>query len=94
MFKRYYKYICPEVKLMKLQFWFFIHRPLMISVSIVSIISFLIILSRDWKWVTTDSDKTNFSHSITGILTISFSIVQVSTFNAIRLKISLALLVG
>ena len=80
LFARYYKYIFPNVKLMNVQFWFFIHKPLMISVPIVSIIAFIIILSQlKWTWV----DSTNqaaFAHSIIGILTISFSFLQVIIF--------------
>ena len=62
---------------MNVQFWFFIHRPLMISVPILSIISFIVILSyMDWKWVDSSSQP-EYAHSITGILTIAFSVVQV-----------------
>ena len=62
---------------MNVQFWFFIHKPLMISVPIVSIIAFIIILSQlKWTWVDS-TDQLNFAHSIIGIITISFSVVQV-----------------
>ena len=62
---------------MNVQFWFFIHRPLMISVPIVSIIAFLIILSQlRWGWVDS-TEQPNFAHSIIGIITISFSVLQV-----------------
>ncbi len=49
----------------------------MISVPILSIISFIVILSyMDWKWVDSSSQP-EYAHSITGILTIAFSVVQV-----------------
>ena len=80
LFARYYKYIFPSVKLMNVQFWFFIHRPLMISVPIISIIAFLIILSQlQWSWIVNTSQP-NFAHSIIGIITISFSVIQVIIF--------------
>ena len=62
---------------MNVQFWFFIHRPLMICVPILSIIAFLIILSQlQWSWIVNTSQP-NFAHSIIGIITISFSVLQV-----------------
>ena len=62
---------------MNVQFWFFIHRPLMISVPIVSIIAFLVILLQlKWTWVDS-TNQTNYVHSIIGIITISFSVLQV-----------------
>ena len=62
---------------MNVQFWFFIHRPLMISVPIVSIIAFIVILSQlKWGWIDS-TEQLNFAHSIIGIITISFSVVQV-----------------
>jgi hypothetical protein len=75
---RYYKFIFPTVKFLKLDFWFNIHRPLMISVPIISIAAFIIILSYlDWDWV--DSDRPlSFVHSILGIIVIFLSIVQVN----------------
>jgi len=49
----------------------------MISVPIVSIIAFIIILSQlKWTWVDS-TQQLNFAHSIIGIITISFSVVQV-----------------
>ena len=71
---------------MNVQFWFFIHRPLMISVPIVSIIAFLVILSQlKWTWVDS-TNQTNYVHYIIGIITISFSVLQVlkNFFNYIR----------
>jgi presenilin-like A22 family membrane protease len=65
---------------MNVQFWFFIHRPLMISVPIISIASFIIILwGCNWSWID-NSEQLNFAHSIIGIITISFSVIQVIIF--------------
>jgi hypothetical protein len=62
---------------MKLDFWFVMHRSFMYSAATLSIIALLLILSyKDWTW-TSSSSKANFAHSILGILTISFAIIQV-----------------
>lgn len=66
---------------MGVQFWFFVHRPLMISVPIISLIAFLVILSDlKWKWVDS-TEQPHFAHSIIGIITISFSFIQVIKIN-------------
>jgi len=63
---------------MNIQFWFFIHRPLMICVPLLSISAFIVILYQlEWTWIDSSVNKLNFAHSITGIVTISFSVVQV-----------------
>lgn len=74
---RNYKYLFPNAKLCGLEFWFVIHRPFMIIVSLISITAFIVILSElDWKWVTTD-EPLNFAHSIFGIVAIGLPIIQV-----------------
>ena len=74
---------------MNVQFWFFIHQPLMICVPILSIIAFLIILSQlEWTWVNSSTSKINLAHSITGIFTISFSVVQVFIYKTFRIFFS------
>ena len=51
----------------------------MISVPIVTMISFLVILSDlKWKWVETEDKKPIYAHSIVGIITLAFSFVQVN----------------
>lgn len=73
---RYYKYIFPDVKLCKIDFWFHIHRPLMILVPVISLISFIVILSQlNWNWVSSSS-SIGLAHSIFGIFTITLSIIQ------------------
>lgn len=65
---------------MGVQFWFFIHRPLMICVPFISVISFLLIFwNLNWEWVESKKQP-NFAHSITGIITISLSFLQVREF--------------
>ena len=67
----------PENKFFGGQLWFAIHRPLMFSVTLISVAAFLIILADlDWNWVEL-SDPLSFAHSITGIATIFLSIIQV-----------------
>lgn len=62
------------------QFWFVMHRSLMSSVPLLSIIGLLLVLyAKEWSWVSS-SIKINFAHSLTGIITISFSVIQVSIF--------------
>ena len=76
-FHRYYKYLLPNTKLCGVKFWFVVHRPAMICVPIISIISFLIILSdENWTWIPLDEPAV-FAHSIFGIVAIGFSFFQV-----------------
>ncbi len=59
------------------EFWFNIHRPFMILVVLMSITAFIVILADlNWKWVES-SDTIEFIHSIFGIITIGFAIIQV-----------------
>ena len=75
---RYFKFLLPDVKLCKVKFWFLLHRPLMVCVPLISIAAFIIILwGVGWAWVPLQDDTIIFSHSIFGIVTISFSIIQV-----------------
>ena len=65
------------MKWFNIEVWILIHVPIMILIPILSIIAFLIILSDlKWKWV--DQNNTySFAHSLLGICTIFFSIIQV-----------------
>lgn len=59
------------------QFWFTIHRPVMMTTFLLSIISLIFALAhKKWKWVDSSSGV-NFAHSILGILTIAFASFQV-----------------
>ncbi len=74
---RYFKFMLPDVKLCKIKFWFLLHRPLMVCVTLISIASFIIILwGVEWKWVDPD-ESVIFAHSIFGIVTIGLAIIQV-----------------
>jgi hypothetical protein len=78
LFARYYKNSFPNWKLLNIDFWFVVHRPLMILVSLVSVIALILILAQlEWKWLTLQSGSVSFSHSVFGILTISFAVIQV-----------------
>ena len=80
--KRYYKFIFPNIKLLKVQFWFNAHRALMFSIPIFSIVAFIVILADlKWKWVELiETQKVNFAHSIIGIIVIGLSLIQVNFF--------------
>jgi hypothetical protein len=72
---RYMKFIPYEF--FELKFWFVIHRPMMISVVVFSIVGFILILAQvGWKWID-PAEKLNFAHSITGIVTIFLANIQI-----------------
>ena len=74
---RYFKSLFPNFKTCDVQFWFFIHRPLMLSVPLISLAAFILILSQlNWSWVTISS-SVGFTHSIFGIVVVALSLVQV-----------------
>lgn len=84
----YYKYLLPEKMICNVQFWFVMHRSLMSSVPLLSIIGlFLILYAKDWTWVSS-SVKINFAHSLTGIITIGISVIQVSIYKKNKIKLS------
>ena len=64
----------------KHEVWFIIHRTLMVSVSVLSLSGLLLILiEKNWSWIPIGLNI-GFAHSITGILTISLSVLQVKKF--------------
>ena len=74
---RYYKFLFPNVKICNVQFWFVIHRPLMMSVPAIMIAAFLVIFSNlNLTWIDS-SDGMAFAHSLTGATTIGLSLLQV-----------------
>ncbi len=74
---RYYKDLLPNMECFNIAFWFHIHRPFMILASVISIVAFIVILAYlDWSWTGLD-DPVCFTHSIFGIVTIGFSVIQV-----------------
>ena len=88
----YFKFIFPGIKTFGVQFWFNMHRLLMSSVTLFSLIGLVLILFyKKWTW-TSSKLEIRFAHSIIGILAISFSFIQVSFFaffwlSSIRIKI-------
>jgi hypothetical protein len=76
-FARYFKFLFDERPFCGVQFWFFIHRPVMIFVPICSIAALLVILAQlNWKWVSS-SQSISLAHSIVGIVAICLSFFQV-----------------
>lgn len=72
---RYYRFLGGEI--LKKPIWFQVHRALMLSVPVISIVSFLVILADvQWKWIS-QTISLNFAHSIIGIITIGLSVIQV-----------------
>lgn len=83
---RYYKYFLPNVnKFCGADLWFLLHRLIMIFATICTIAAFCIIVAALEKWVSSD-DTIEFTHSIFGIFTIIFSIIQVLSFCRIPLN--------
>jgi hypothetical protein len=73
---RYFKRTWSDRKLCSKAVWFAIHRAIMTSVAILTLISFIFILvHRKGQWIS-DKNSREFAHSIIGILVISFAIIQ------------------
>lgn len=73
---RYFKPSWPEQKVCGKAIWFAIHRPVMISVVVLTIIGFILILVyTKGTWVPKSLAR-EFAHSIIGIITIIFAISQ------------------
>jgi hypothetical protein len=78
VFARYYKFLFPDFKIFGLAFWFNVHRPVMIFVSLVSVAAFILILKDlEWKWINySTAPKITYTHSICGILVICLAFLQ------------------
>jgi hypothetical protein len=75
---RYHKYLFPDTSVFGVKVWFFVHRLFMLITVALTIAGFVVIFwHMDWKWQT-KIDKTNFAHSITGIITIGLVLIQVT----------------
>jgi hypothetical protein len=73
---RYFKKSWSDRKICGKAVWFAIHRTIMTSVAILTLIAFILILVyKKGQWIST-TDKREFAHSIVGILVISFAIIQ------------------
>lgn len=74
---RYYKFLFPSVKINNVDFWFFIHQPVMFMVPVVTVVGFIVIFSQlNGEWIET-KDKLEFTHSIFGIVTLGLAFIQV-----------------
>ena len=73
---RHFKPTWPENKLCGKPLWFAVHRAVMISVVVFTIIAFILILIyTKGTWVP-QSERREFAHSIIGIIIISFAVIQ------------------
>lgn len=73
---RYFKTCWPDKKICGKAVWFAIHRTLMSSASILTLIAFVLILvHKKGQWIPKE-DELEFAHSIVGILVISFAVIQ------------------
>jgi hypothetical protein len=74
---RYYKFLFPQIRINNVDFWFFVHQPVMFMVPILTIIGFIVVLAElKGKWISSE-DKVKFTHSIFGIVTLGLSVLQV-----------------
>lgn len=73
---RHFKPSWPEKKVCGKPIWFTIHRTVMISVVLLTIIAFILILVyQEGKWISS-SEQPEFAHSIIGIIVICFALIQ------------------
>lgn len=73
---RHFKPLLGEKKICGKPYWFTIHRTVMITVVLLTIIAFILILVyEDGKWISRD-EQLQFAHSIIGILVICFAMIQ------------------
>jgi len=73
---RYFKPLWPNRKICGKLIWFAVHRAIMMSVAILTIIAFILILVyKQGTWISR-LDQREFAHSIIGIIIISFTVIQ------------------
>jgi hypothetical protein len=87
---RYYKALFPDILLCGIQFWFFVHFPVMIFALVLAFIALLVIISDlNWMWVE-PIERLDFAHSFFGIMAICLGFLQVNcdTFHNYCLKMS------
>jgi len=73
---RYFKTSWPNRKICGKPIWFVVHRALMSTVVVLTIIAFILILVYEsGNWIPRD-EQMPFAHSIIGILVIIFAIIQ------------------
>lgn len=73
---RYFKRAWPDRKICSKAIWFAIHRTLMSTAALLTLISFVLILVyKKGQWVF-QANRREFAHSILGILVVSFAVIQ------------------
>jgi hypothetical protein len=73
---RYFKRSWSNRKICAKAVWFAVHRTIMTSVAILTLIAFVLILVyKKGQWVSQNNQR-EFAHSIAGILVVSFAIIQ------------------
>ncbi|CAF1256178.1 unnamed protein product [Adineta ricciae] len=73
---RYFKAAWPGTKVCGKPIWFTVHRALMTSVPILTLIAFILILVyENGRWISRN-EKREFAHSIAGIIVVVFSVIQ------------------
>jgi len=73
---RYYKPLWPNHVMYSFRVWFSFHRPMMIFVTLLTLLSFLFaLIELEWEWSASDN---NLIHSILGIIVIVCSCINVS----------------
>ena len=73
---QFFKTAWPGRKVFGKAVWFNIHRTIMSLAWLLTIVAFILILIyKKGKWIPTELKK-EFAHSITGILVISFAVIQ------------------
>ena len=73
---RYFKLSWSNRKICGKAIWFAIHRTIMTSAAILTLIAFILILVyKKGQWVS-QANRREFAHSVIGMLVISFAIIQ------------------
>ncbi|CAF2081953.1 unnamed protein product [Rotaria magnacalcarata] len=72
----FFKKSWPNQKILGKPIWFSVHRALMMTASVLTILAFILILVySNGKWIPQYKGR-SFAHSIVGIITISFAAIQ------------------
>lgn len=73
---QFFKTAWPERKICGKAVWFTLHRVVMSSAAILTIIAFILILVFEkGRWISRSQER-EFAHSIVGIIVISFAVIQ------------------
>ena len=75
-FPGYYRYMLPNTSYCDCQFWFLMHFPVMLGVSMAALFAFLLALIYE-RWGLVSISSPYFVHMLFGLLTIGLSLMQV-----------------